>query len=681
MKKSEIQVGKRYVAKVSGKLTTVRVDAIRERFDHKDKSTTVYDVTNLSTNRKTTFRSAAKFRQPARTPAANPPHPAAGPAVNVRNANEEPATSGVEPRPDPTASDALAADSLRSSGQDNVDGVGAAEKRGSGSALSACLSAADLSGPTPPHLIVQALAGTGKTTTLIEGLRCMRGMATSITPSPQQQAVWDQLSLSKAARSVCFVAFNKSIAEELKRRVPPGCEAMTMHSMGFRAVRNALGRQEPNSFVVQDHLAAEMGQDARELKKREPVLVKAVEELVSLCKQNMAGCLWGDPNEPMDATDLDWPGDLCRLADRHDIDLGGNSDRVFNLVPRVLERCKAPQGKISFDDMIWLPIVLDLPVFQHDLLLVDEVQDLNRCQQALAKRAGKRLILVGDSHQAIYGFAGADSESMARMEKELSASSNGCVVLPLTVTRRCGKAIVAEARRYVPEFEAHESNGGGRISRYTLDKREMPGLGTEYPDGHCAGGYRSVVADADFVLCRCNAPLVSECFRFLKAGRKATIQGRDVGQGLVGTVKKICGKDADLAAVPVVRFIELLDDWHAAEAGKERAKRSPSEAKLEALEDRRSCLECFADGARTAADVVRKIETVFTDDKASPGIRLSSIHRAKGLESRRVFLLVGDGRRTFGPPEEKLQAWERVQENNLRYVAITRAIEELVYVS
>lgn len=63
MKSSEIQKGKRYTAKVSGKLTTVRVDEIRERTTWSGKWSTVYDVTNLSTGRKTTFRSAARFRR------------------------------------------------------------------------------------------------------------------------------------------------------------------------------------------------------------------------------------------------------------------------------------------------------------------------------------------------------------------------------------------------------------------------------------------------------------------------------------------------------------------------------------------------------------------------------------------------------------------------------------------
>lgn len=80
MKANEIQVGRKYRAKVGGNLTTVRVDAIREvsrgrrnnysgRYEYSNK--VVYDVTNLTTGRRTTFQSAAKFRCTVRDMAAD----------------------------------------------------------------------------------------------------------------------------------------------------------------------------------------------------------------------------------------------------------------------------------------------------------------------------------------------------------------------------------------------------------------------------------------------------------------------------------------------------------------------------------------------------------------------------------------------------------------------------------
>lgn len=503
-----------------------------------------------------------------------------------------------------------------------------------------------------PHLIVEARAGTGKTTTLIEGMKVMKGISTTIIPSPQQAAVWEQMASSRGAGSVCFVAFNKSIATELQKRVPMGCSAMTMHSMGFKAVQATFGRVGVNQYRVQDIISEIMGRDIRELRRTKMEVLKATESLVGLCKMNLVG----DHTAKGTMIGRD---DLWDLASYYDIDLNGNATEVFSLVPQVLERCKdvARDRVIDFDDMVWLPVALNLSMTKYDVLLVDEAQDLNRCQQQLAMKAGTRLILCGDPKQAIYGFAGADCESMSRMQKILEATDRGCVHLPLTVTRRCGKAIVAEAQKIVPDFGYWETNPEGKISQaeYSGDK-----------------AYHTGVLDGDMLLCRVNAPLVSQCFRFLRAGRKATIQGRDVGQGLISTIKKC--KAADIAELSA-----KLSDWLHAETMKETAKRNPNENKLIALQDRVDCLYCFMEGQSTVDGVIEKINSVFTDAKDSPGIRLSSIHKAKGLEAKRVFFLMPDG---AGCPHSMAKTkWAIEQEWNLRYVAVTRAIEELIYVS
>jgi DNA helicase-2/ATP-dependent DNA helicase PcrA len=102
----------------------------------------------------------------------------------------------------------------------------------------------------------------------------------------------------------------------------------------------------------------------------------------------------------------------------------------------MLRRSRNPESgaDISFDDQIWLPLIHNLPIFKVETQVVDEAQDLNRMQQELMYLAGDRLLYIGDPNQAIYGFAGADSESMDRMRDYLMATS-----LPLTVTRRCGR--------------------------------------------------------------------------------------------------------------------------------------------------------------------------------------------------------------------------------------------------
>lgn len=509
--------------------------------------------------------------------------------------------------------------------------------------LSAKLKSTD----TAPHVIVEARAGTGKTTTLIEGLKRIKGIESKLVPSPQQALVWESMALSAGkAESICFVAFNKAIATELQQKVPAGCEAMTMHSLGYKAVMKAFGRVNVTGFRVQDVISEITEMDIREIRKHHWDMLKATEELVGLCKQNMA-----------EATEEE----LDRLAAHYDVELNGSRDKVFDLVPKVLEMCKdvSRDNRIDFNDMIWLPVALDLPLTKYDLLLVDEAQDLNRCQQQLALRTGKRLILCGDRFQSIYGFAGADVDSIPRMQETLAGTDRGCVVLPLTVTRRCGKAIVREAQKIVPDFEAFESNPEGSIgsARYKAKGDE-------------SGSYHQYVVDGDMILCRCNAPLVSQCFKFIKAGRKANIQGRDIGQGLISTIKKLKARDiADLVA--------KISDWHDGEVKKASAKRFPDEARLIALQDRKDCLEAFVEDAKTVEEVIDRIDRVFKDESTG-GIRLSSVHKAKGLEAHRVFILLVKGASMPHPMAKS--PWQMTQENHLIYVAGTRAINELIYV-
>lgn len=509
----------------------------------------------------------------------------------------------------------------------------------------------------PPHLIVKARAGTGKTTTLIEGLKYMRGMPVSITPSPQQQAIWDSMALSKDARTVCMTAFNSSIAKELKNRVPIGVEAKTLHGLGFYAFNRAfpmMRGRELNEYRVRDLTAEILGVERSSCFSNPGMMqvLLGVNQLVDLCKMSLVD---GDEES------------LYHLSDHHGIDLGDKQKEIFSLVPEVLEACKDPHkgGMIDYCDMIWLPVILNLPVFTNDLILVDEFQDLCRCQHALVIKAGRRIVGVGDDFQAIYGFAGADAESMERMTKELNAQ-----VLPLTVTRRCGKAIVAEAQRMVPDFEAHESNSEGEVRRASYGSKENP-----------TPNYRSQVRDGDMVLCRNNAPLVNQCFKFLKEGRKATIQGRkDIGRGLIDFIERIRNKMEPGPQGEIPRFIAAITDWLKHEEAKENAKKDPKQSKIAGLHERYDCLVFFCDEIDSVDAIIRKIDVIFTDNQHTPGIILSSIHKAKGLENNRVFLLMPSNAPcpAFHP---KMKSWQMQQERNIFYVAITRAIRELSYVS
>jgi hypothetical protein len=673
MLKSQVKVGGEYRAKVSRKATTVRVDEIIDV-----KGGTRYHCTNLATGRSVIFRSAARFLGEiaakgmvrAEAPAvqniprdgyfgeeADPLRPEVAQA-GQQSVNgpimADPHLDGPEYNVGPLVEAYLDAAEREEMVQpertaDRLLQKERAAARGLSNKLKARKAGA-------PHLIVVARAGTGKTTTLTKGLFHMRGLDTGIEPSPQQWAVWEAMAEGRTeANRVGMVAFNKAIAEDFRGKVPPGVDTMTMHSLGYRAVNAAVGYCRVDKDRSKKILCELMGySDPRQVRGEALTVLNAADELVRLCKMNLVDADQGEDQAPGS-----WDAALDQLTSHYDVELNGCKRQVYLLVPQALDRCADTTDRtLNFDDMVWLPVRLRLPVPQYDLLLVDESQDLNRCQQELACMAGRRLVLCGDDRQAIYGFAGADARSISNMQERLGATDRGAVVLPLTVTRRCGRAIVEEARKIVGDFEAHESNPDGVVR-----------TGVYEAEGKT---YRDEAVDGDFVLCRVNAPLVSQCFKFLKQGRKANIQGRDIGQGLVRTIR-------GLKAGTVAQLVGKVSDWLEAETRKEQAKRFPNENKLIVLQDRADCILVFTEGAATVEEVVGRIEKIFTDDRQAPGIRLSSIHKAKGLEARRVYLLKPKG---AGIPHPMARTeWQQGQEMNLLYVAVTRAIEELVFVS
>ena len=99
------------------------------------------------------------------------------------------------------------------------------------------------------HLILEARAGSGKTFSCIEGAKkhvCRGG----------------------AEFKIIMVAYNKSIATELQTKVPAGVEACTMHSLGFRAVRDAIGKVKVDNWKTINLLEEMIGKD--EVKKLGP---------------------------------------------------------------------------------------------------------------------------------------------------------------------------------------------------------------------------------------------------------------------------------------------------------------------------------------------------------------------------------------------------------------------------
>jgi superfamily I DNA/RNA helicase len=159
-------------------------------------------------------------------------------------------------------------------------------------------------------------------------------------------------------------------------------------------------------------------------------------------------------------------------------------------------------------------------------------------------------------------------------------------------------------------------------------------------------------------LSRTNAPLVSLCLRFLREGRPATIQGRDIGASLAVFVKKSAAKD-------VQALCDYVEQWRDVECKRLSEKRRDTQA----VEDRADCILALADGAPSVIEVIARIERLFADTSDSARIVLSSTHKAKGMERDTVWMLMSTYGRRPG-----------TEEQNLIYVAYTRARKNLFLV-
>lgn len=492
----------------------------------------------------------------------------------------------------------------------------------------------------PGNLVVRARAGTGKTTTLIE----------AVQQAPESEAL--------------VAAFNKRIAKELQDRLSRAAfgraEAKTLHGVGFSIITrywervNVDGRR---GYALAKAAAGEQAPDD---------MITKIAKLAGLGKGALAD--YTDEAEVLE--------DLDALAVRFGLEPddawqqdGWTTARVVRLAwdSMKLASHRDERPTIDYDDMLFLPLYNNWARPRYALVCVDEAQDMNAAQLELAKRVCKaegRIAVIGDDRQAIYGFRGADSDAIDRLKLELNAKELG-----LTCTYRCGKKIVSYAKTLVPDFVAAETNGDGMIESM-LEPAMM-----------------EAANPGDFILSRKNAPLVSICLRMLRAGKPARIEGKDVAAGLRTIAKKWKTRT-------VGELIERIERWREREIERLEAKKTAAaDERIDMVKDQADILLALCEGIASPAELLTRLDSLFGDseDDKRPAVICSSIHKSKGLEAKRVFVLKNTlypnrfarrGREKRVTDEEALEAARRaVEEQNLEYVAVTRAIDCLVWVS
>lgn len=523
-------------------------------------------------------------------------------------------------------------------------------------------------------ILVEARAGTGKTWTLVEVMKIIRKMGMRLVRMP----------------TVALAAYNNKISRELQQKVTKAgmdnAKVGTFHSFGFKAVRSVYKNVVLDERKKWDRIVLEVGI---------PLMFQSfAKKAMSLAKQRAVGYLspFNCPKEWMYLVDhFDLEDLLTEEDDNINENIAWGDDKMSGayrgfekastealkgtngndkLVKEALGwACKAlvksvkiAHEIIDFDDMIYMPLVGKMKIDQYDWVMVDEAQDTNPARRELAKlmlKDGGRAIFVGDPYQAIYGFTGADNDALDVIRQEFNAKT-----LPLTMTFRCSKAVVAVAKTLVPDYEAFEANADGAY--VSVDQAQFDSTGED--------GF-TFEPGVDAILCRNTKPLIDIAFSLIRRGIPCHVEGKDIGKDLLKLVTR-------WKSIKTCRALaDKLEDYREREVAKLMAKKR--EMAADAVNDRVDTILAIMAGLGQHATVEHlkaKIDSMFSDtpEGEKPAtVTLMTAHRSKGLEFPRVFLY---GRNKFMPSKYARQDWQLEQERNLAYVAITRAIETLVEV-
>lgn len=206
-------------------------------------------------------------------------------------------------------------------------------------------------------LAVDAFAGTGKTSTLVE------------------------YATARPSKRILYIAFNKSVATEAKERFPQNVECRTTHSLAFGSV----GRQYADKLgnPAPFEIAQRFNCNAKRAKH-------ALQTISSwLCSTDTEV---SEDHVDVEAVGADRPREIAAVVDL--------AQSVWAEMQNLRSATKMPHdGYLK----LW---VMSKPKLRYDIILLDEAQDTNpvTLELVLAQKAHASLVLVGDKHQGIYGF-------------------------------------------------------------------------------------------------------------------------------------------------------------------------------------------------------------------------------------------------------------------------------------
>jgi superfamily I DNA/RNA helicase len=328
---------------------------------------------------------------------------------------------------------------------------------------------------TSGNLLVDAKAGSGKTSTLI----------------------LIQEHLVQQNKQCLFLAFNREIVKELKEKVTnPACEFKTVHSLGNTFIRSYLWKKHKENYVLEidenhqklrtlvkdnyDKIAREIvdnyfedDMDDDNLKRFHTDIIS---DLVTLCDRARFYNVNYHDEESLRPLAYKFTMNLSEVVDiiRYDeiIENALNKTKEMFENPEMVNNI--PHYVVDFTDMIYFPVYYNMSIpfslkNKLDTILVDEAQDLSVLQQMFLAKIDtgmNRFIFVGDKNQSIYAFSGADTNSINRIKKNFVLSE-----LPLSICYRCPKQIIKLAQEHVPDIQWNKAREDeGVVDFVTIDE-------------------------------------------------------------------------------------------------------------------------------------------------------------------------------------------------------------------
>lgn len=498
--------------------------------------------------------------------------------------------------------------------------------------------------PSNGSLFIEATAGSGKTTSIIEAAKRIK------------------------SNKAIFLAYNRHIADELKTRLPSRITTLTLHQLGKQEWEYKQGgrvtlNKNKIDFIIDERIL----KDKRFRLSTNHIwkLRGIIKKMVSRAKMSGMECE-GSERYLISGSDENWKDSAHTyredISDKMQLDYFKTFDETtesgqayldysnlaIDVVKDILRINAGAKRVIDFDDMLYFPYTFGGEFFELDYVFVDELQDLSPLQIEVVKLCTTqttRVIGVGDRRQAVYQFRCADERAV---EKFISMFN--CEQLPLPVTYRCPTSVVELAQEYNPNILPWEKAKKGVVAT----------MGNEWT----AQGFK----ESDFILGRNNAPVLAMALSLINEDVKVQFVGKDISAGIQRIIKSIGETDKET-------FSLRFEAWHKKQSEKLKKKVRPSE--LVELTDQYFCLRLLLSKLKEDESVDKCMDILHEIFDSKRGVRLSTIHRSKGLEAERVFMLDFE---KFDPLLSK-DTEPELAELNLAYVGVTRAKSELIFIN